>query len=79
MDALTAAAVGAGSIICAWISVYNLVLYFTEDKPQQTQDVCPFCGAKTAAIDYHLEKRCRKRPKSIRVKARSFKKGERPW
>jgi hypothetical protein len=38
-------------------------------------DRCPFCGLPTSALTYHIEKRCKKKPRITHVKG--FKPGER--
>lgn len=83
MGDLGAALLGGLAVLLFYYGCYNAVYFYVfHEDPPKLEDViekCPFCGSRTIALDYHLSKRCPKKPKSMPIKARSFEKGERRW
>lgn len=62
------------------VAAVNGVLLLLHEEPLTPEIItCPYCRSKTVAIDYHLERRCKKRPKSLVIKPKSFRQGERLW
>lgn len=71
------------AVLLFYYGCYNAVrFYMLHEDPPKLEDMiekCPFCGARTIALDYHLTRRCPKKPKSLQLKTRAFEKGERRW
>lgn len=73
--------IGEGAL--AFLIIYTvelgLIQAFYEGKRVYNKlETCERCGQKMLTPDYHY-RHCRGKPKSILVRARAFKKGERQW
>jgi hypothetical protein len=80
MEPLSILLWGFWTVFFTAITLFNLALIFLKEEPLSPEVVvCPYCRTKTLVIEYHLERRCPKRPKSLVIKPKSFKDGERPW
>jgi hypothetical protein len=80
MDALSVLFWGFWTAFFGGITIINVGLILMKEEPLSPEIVtCPYCRSKTSVIEYHLERRCPKRPKSLVIKPKSFHDGQRRW